>query len=311
MFDLQQFPQIINHLQKISPNMYRVKSNEIMLHCPFCNDAQRKNAHSHGHLYLSTESPVFHCFRCNTSGILISLLLETDFTDDETIKELRKYVKFKFSKDYFKDRKRLINKTDLYNKIKQLHDQFYQNNKHDYEIFKQYINKRIGSVIDIVPFLIYPDYIYQQYLSVGFMSHYEILSCWRNISNLDSNFRYINKSSYFFQAKDFNKYQRIVMTEGPFDILNAYLYINQFDDGFFLSLNSSRYVKETENLIIQDLLIGNYEINIIFDSSVNHKSLIYKLNRLSYLNNNIMFRYWKPVIGNDIADFPKITEILI
>lgn len=310
MFNLLSFHQIINHIKHISPNMFHNKGNEINIHCPFCNDATRPNAHSHGHLYLSIKSPVFHCFRCNTSGILISFLLETGFNDEETLNELKKYVKFKFSKDHFYGAKHNIDFTQLYSKINENTRKFQMNYPQDYMYFREYIKNRLGNVVNIDNFLMYPDYLSDSLLSIAFLNSDKLLSCWRNINRKQSSMRYkIHSGNYYFQQKNFDKYKQIVVSEGPFDILNMYLYVNIFKDAFFIAINSSRYIKEVESFIIKYAFIGEYEFNIVFDQNINYKSVIYKLKYLNYLNTNINFRYWLPVLSKDVGEFPKIMEL--
>jgi len=52
---------------------------EIMTYCPFC---EGKTGKKHGHLYISTEEPLFYCHRCGEKGNLVKLLafFETDFS---------------------------------------------------------------------------------------------------------------------------------------------------------------------------------------------------------------------------------------
>lgn len=314
MFDLLSFPQIINHLKQISPNMYRTKGNEIMIHCPFCNDAQRKNAQSHGHLYLSIKSPVFHCFRCNASGILISLLSETNFHDRETINELRSYVKFKFSKDYYRKTQPKEQISQIISQVRQKKHEFREQYPIDYNRFVNYIKCRLGNIIDPSIFLIYPDYAYnrngEQLLSVYFLNSDNILSCIRYIDN-NENFRYKRLHGYYyFQDKQFDKINQIVIGEGPFDVLNSYLYLIQFNDAFFISINSNHYIGECESIIINHCLVGEFEINIIFDQTINYTKQQYKIRKLSYLNKNIKFRFWKPSVSKDIGEYPEIMEIV-
>ncbi|MFW6219582.1 MAG: hypothetical protein ACOC33_01935 [bacterium] len=289
--------------------MYKIKSGEINIHCPFCGDALRTNAYTHGHLYLSIDSPVFHCFRCNSSGVLISFLLETDFKDIEIINDLKKYIQYRFTKNYFKSIEH-INITKVYDKIKSLHYNFKKNNIEFYQYFIKYNKYRIGNILDIVQFLIFPDMVYDT-LSNGFLNSNDNISCWRNITNSNPKYRYkLNKGPYYFQTKNFDKYRSIVIAEGPFDIINSYLYLYQFKDSFFMSINSLRYITETEALIIKHLMIGEFEINIIFDSSLNYKYIMYKISQLTYLNKNISFKFWTTDISKDIGEFPKIVELI-
>ena len=67
---------IIKLLKDKSKAFYQ-SSTEIIVFCPFCNDATRKGpgkVPSHGHLYISLNEPVYHCQRCKTSGHIVTLL---------------------------------------------------------------------------------------------------------------------------------------------------------------------------------------------------------------------------------------------
>ena len=85
--DLRNLPEVINFL-KNSAAVFQDSGNEYVTHCPYCDDALRPNARSHGHLYISKTSPVFHCFRCETSGHLGTLLRDLGFTDNSVLNEL-------------------------------------------------------------------------------------------------------------------------------------------------------------------------------------------------------------------------------
>ena len=304
MYNLLNFYQVIQFIKnKISPSMYRQKNDHIMIHCPFCGDSTRKNAHHHGHMYISITSPVFHCHRCSASGTIIGLLVENDFNNIEIINDLKRFIKYKFSKNYF-DRVKKEKTIDIIG----LQNHFKKNNPIHYKNFIDYIRSRIGNIQDISQFLLVPQIIFND-LNIAFYNKENKLVCWRNI-NPQNQFRYkMNGGNYYFQKKLFDQYNQIVICEGPFDILNLYLYNNRFKDAFFLSLNSTRYISDIEQLIIQELFIGNYEINIVFDNTIKYDPIIYKHKYLLNYNNDIKFKYWIPNISKDTGEYPIIKEI--
>ena len=75
MFEIDKHPEIIYFLKTISI-VFIDKSQHIIIHCPYCDDANRSssNVTKHGHLYISKNLPVFYCHRCSTAGSIISLL---------------------------------------------------------------------------------------------------------------------------------------------------------------------------------------------------------------------------------------------
>jgi len=50
------------------------EGRELKALCPFCDD-------SSGHMYLSTDKPVYHCFKCNSSGDYLGYVMNTKGLD--------------------------------------------------------------------------------------------------------------------------------------------------------------------------------------------------------------------------------------
>ncbi len=314
MINIIQIPSVVNHLQSVS-DVYKIINNEqIQIHCPFCDDAERKNASNHGHLYIQTEECIFHCFRCEASGTLLKLLISTEFKDYEVIQELSNNIQYSFTKDYYniKTSNNQIDKLRHTIKQKLLYKSQHQPNV--YKQFKNYLFYRLGENINYEDFLISPGNL-NNTLSCDFYNVESELILQRS-TLFNTNFRFkINKTSsqlYYFQSRDFNKYSRIVLTEGPFDLLNLYLYSHVFKDCIFFSISGKKYTSVIEKLIYQDLFIGNYQINLIFDSDVkNHQSFIYKAKLISeYLNPNIEIKGYVPMFKNtDVGDYPGVIEV--
>ena len=314
MFDLMSLAPVIDHLKNIS-KFFSDKGNEIIIHCPFCDDSSRPNASRHGHCYLSKTHPVFHCFRCSSSGTLLKLLVETDFQDEEIFEYLKQILSYKFIKNYkYRMKKKETSKTDeIYDMIINQNLLFAQTNKYKFDIYKQYLKERIGDV-DYIKFLITPGF-FQNKLTCNFHNRNSELVIQRLIETDKSNYRYhINRNSdglYYFQEKDFEKFTRLVFTEGPFDMISLYLYNSIFKDSFFISINGKKYISVLEQFIIEDLLIGNYEVNFIFDADVlDYKRYLYRARMLiKNYNPDIELKGYKPLIQKDTADFPAVLEL--
>lgn len=320
MFNLKKIYPVVNHLKSIS-GVYNDSGGEVCVFCPFCDDATRRVNPSHGHMYLSIDSPVYYCHRCNSSGTLIKFLLVTGFDDEDVIKYISSFIFHGTIRDihlwstttidYSKHniRKMILKKDDLFRR--EYPDQYHQ--------FREYIYNRLGS-INYNYFLIYPENIefgkQQTYtkLCCSF-SNYDGQLVTSRIVNTTNKFRYkdVKDAIYFFQRRDFEKYQRIVLTEGTFDVINLYLYNNIFDkdNTMFISVNGKKYINTIERLIFEELLIGEFEINLIFDDDVhNHKSYLFRANMLArQYNPNIIIRGWKPLISGDVGEFPAIIEV--
>jgi hypothetical protein len=311
MFELTKIQQIVDHLHSIS-KLYKDQAGEIVIHCPFCDDASRKNALSHGHCYLSKTHPVFHCFRCDSSGTLLRLLIETGFDDSEILSYLNQSLSYKFTKNYYQQsKKRVIKLNQIYNDIIKQNIEFQLNNEKQFEVYKQYLKSRLGDV-DFSKFLITPD-LFHNKLCCNFINSDNILVVQRIIDNTDQ-FRYhLNKQSnglYYFQEKNFEIFNRIVLAEGPFDIIPLYLYNYNFKDCFFMSISGKKYISVLENLLIQDLLIGNFQINLIFDKDVDYKKYMYRSKSIVTLyNSDIELKGHLPLIKKDTGEFPATIEI--
>jgi len=309
MFNIS--PIIINHLKNIS-NYYKESNKEIVIYCQYCDDANRHNA-NHGHLYLSKNSPVFHCFRCTASGTLIRLLIDSGFDDNEILTELSQFVKYKTIKDYYKVKKKIPKIDQIKGRVANSNIQFEKEYPEKYTLFKKYLKTRLGNV-NLSDFLISPVF-YNNKLSCLFTNSNNedvLLRLIEPYKEIRYNLFNETTGRYYFQnILDFNKYERIVLTEGPFDMLSLYLYSDEFKNCFFISLNGKRYNSTLEWLLLEYLLIGSAEINFIFDSDVlKYKTYLYKAEMLTKnYNQNIKIRGWKPMIGKDTGVFPGVIEV--
>lgn len=62
-------------------------AKNFIIHCPYCGDRKSTNVHKHSHCYVSKDenTPVYHCFYCNTSGPITRLLFDLTGKNDEKI----------------------------------------------------------------------------------------------------------------------------------------------------------------------------------------------------------------------------------
>jgi hypothetical protein len=317
MFDLNQITPVLDHLKQVSPNMFRkISQKEIMIHCPFCDDSLRKNASSHGHLYISTEYPVYNCFRCNSSGTLITFLIETGFDDRDVLEYLASFIKISYAKDYTKLRKKGA-LAPQYNQLKKeilnYNISFKKKFNNHYIKYINYINKRIGENINTNFFLISP-FIYDNNTTCRFTNYIGENVLLRYIDVKQNNQRYvINKNTsnlYYFQ--DITEVKNIVLCEGPFDIISLYLYNDLFKNNTFISINGKNYINVIERLILMYHLISEIEINLIFDTEYLNKckKVIKGVKNITKIyNGKISINNYKPLVGNDVAEFPGLIRI--
>ena len=328
MFDLKKIHPAVNHLESISPTMFKDKGDHYMMFCPFCDDATRRAGYlPHGHCYVSSNSPVFYCHRCNTGGSILKILLETGFDDDETLKYIKSFINHTYVKDYYQFGQKKIdhNKINIRNIISDKISKFALEQPDIFIRYKRYLFDRLGD-IDSSYFLLYPQFVAPN----AKQPNNKLFGCsFMNFDGQHLTTRFIDDSplrysiaqqnlSYYFQVKDFDRYKRIVMTEGPFDIIQLYTYCNIFDplDTLYMSVCGKKFISNIEQLIFTDLLLGNYEINLVFDNDVkNEFSYLYRAALLTNLyNSDISIRGWKPLISeedgvNDVADYPAIIPV--
>lgn len=303
-----QFPDIIQFLKRVS-GYFKQSSKEFIIHCPYCDDATRKNAHSHGHLYISIERPVFHCFRCDSSGVLINLIKDLGYNDESVINRLSSSVKFNVEK----------NSTVKLNRSKSIN--FYERllnmkfcNPGLFDEGVRYIQSRIDRYVDLNYYRMIPEMINNQ-TCISFYNYDNNFTTARIITP-KKNYRYIKNNGsmdlYYFQEKDFDQYDNIVLAEGPFDIVSLHRYsVFPKDKSFYLALLSKNYGKVLTRLIQSELMIGRYNVHLVFDSDNSYYMYVLKVcqkiaNRFNQL---ITVNGYRPVISNDVGEMPLIRMV--
>jgi len=303
--------QIINFLKK-SSNVYTEANNEIIIHCPYCDDALRKNANRHGHLYISVHTPVFHCFRCETSGFLGNLLNDLGFDDFEAIKELNS----KFNISIFK-KKQLdtVVKKDFNDYILQKNKNFKIGNLCEFEKFEKYMYLRLGNFCDYTKYLISPEIINQKLCAAIYNLAGNFVTA--RIINSVNNFRYIRNKNineyYYFQEFNFDVKKDIIISEGIFDILSLYRFsLFPKEQGFYLSILGKNYPRAITWLIENHLMIGEFNIHLIFDVENKknlQKTLFFCKRVINRLNHRIKIHGYIPTIAEDVGNFPAFEKI--
>lgn len=302
-----QYPEILIFLKK-SSQVFSKSGNELIIHCPYCDDALRKNASQHGHLYINSESPVFHCFRCETSGFLGTLLRDLGFNDLEIINALGTSLKFTSHNKITNIFKKSSDNIDFYQK----NLKYKLGNQADFERFERYVYFRLGNYTNYSFFRMTPEKL-KNHLCVSFYNYYNNFTTARIIESTN-NFRYIrnNKELYFFQKFDFDQYNNIVLAEGPFDIISLYRYgIFPGKNTFYLAMMGKNYGKIVEWLCSEHLLIGDYNINLIFDNDNKNKNLTLGFTKkiAKRLNSNININGYQPIINNDVGECPLLSKL--
>ena len=286
-------PEILYFLQSIS-RVYDDKNQHIVIHCPYCDDATRdsSNVEKYGHLYISKQLPVFYCHRCSIAGSILSLLRLFKYDNKEKLEKLSSHVKLNFKKSYKLKiiNKKIENKSFIKQKI--------LNCSVDHlNLFFEYIKLRLG-VINIGKFYIYPDYINSMQV-ISFLNYNGQYSLSRYISNKSTIRYYKGKEFYFFQnINNLENYDNIIITEGPFDLLNLYIY-NKWQNTLYISINGKNYLNIIEELRYGELF--EKDIHLVFDSDNIKNSWKYNFENV--------FK-WKTIENiKDVGEYPKLVSI--
>lgn len=303
--------EVINFLKSTS-KVYQENGNEIVIHCPYCDDALRANARSHGHLYISVSAPVFHCFRCETSGFLGTLLRDLGFTNLEVLSELGS-LKFLQSSE----RSLIKKKTEksIYETIRSKNFNFRLGETNNYYQFEKYVFSRIGSFCDIDRYLITPEVIDKKLCASFYNADGNYVTS--RILNPMNNYRYVRSKGvselYYFQELDFDTYEEIVLGEGVFDVLKLYRFSDLFPKNktFYMAILGKNYGRVVNWLLESQIPIGSYRINLVFDNDnkFQKKSIHFCRKIANRINPNVEVNGFRPVLLNDAAEFPFLEKI--
>ncbi len=304
-------PSIVNFL-KNSATVFQDNGNEYITHCPYCDDALRPNARSHGHLYISKTSPVFHCFRCETSGHLGTLLRDLGFTDEDALKELG-MSKFLNTHEFGAIKK----KKDV------TAEEFISNRNHRFDVgdqanyikFRKYIFKRLGNYCDFNKYLITPEIINRQLCASFYNRDGNFVTA--RILEPTNNYRYIRNKGvselYYFQDLDFDQYKNIVVTEGVFDCIKLYRFSDHFpkNETFYVAILGKNYPRTVNWLLTTQIPIGEYNINLVFDNDnrLYKKTMSICRKITGRINKKVAINGYKPVLLNDAGEYPFLEKI--
>lgn len=217
----------------------RVTSKNIICRCPWCEYNKEKK---HYHLYISTTSPIFHCFHatCNKSGI-VKRLFEKIEGRDNTEKYVAKEAIERFKRSEVFTKKPKVEHTVIRPPL----------STHIFPYKEQYLRKRFkfanvdvkqmkGLIFDIKAFvqlnnvpLVEPldriiDYLHTNF--IGFMSEHGSVVSLRNVDDKAS-FSYYKMKVFemdfldYYKADGMDKASNLILLgEGIFDIMTEHIF---------------------------------------------------------------------------------------
>ena len=304
--------------QYLSPA--RVTSSNIICRCCFC---ELKESKKHYHLYISLESPIFHCFRCEKGGVVAKLLKQLagrDVSDkyvNETI--LKEKVKQKLEAPSIHEKKIIIpplNESNFKSKA------MYINHRLKYPSFS--LQNLKGLVFDVNKFiednnivvdqklLRLKDYLHTNF--VGFITDRGNKLILRNIDKT-SDFRYFKLDIKNENFLDYYKLiggsyfsNNVVLAEGIFDILSEYMFDNlnlRSSAKLYAAGLSTSYQSLLKSIVFNEQLF-KLNVFILSDSGIP----ISKYKDLKHYNEHLIesLVVFYNKAGKDFAETPVVPE---
>lgn len=307
MFNLENHQTIIHHIKTVNHGLFRSHGDWIETFCNYCGDYERKYNPNHGHLYIAKTFPFYVCFRCDTRGPLFKLLIDTHFTDQEVLRQ----VKFSQGGSYTYNKSGLKKK---YNKQVDLISTYRYFQKKHPQLFEQFLNYIYQRCLDIDPmkYFLHPGIIDNK-LVCNLLNYDNSFVTARFIGNYGK-LRYKNPSDkqfYYFQnIHEIDTFENIIICEGAFDLINLHNYWRQMN-GFYLSMGGMVYNKIIRNLLTDYLLIGKYKFQVIFDQGIYKMDNIKRsiTDSINQLNPLCSVNFHVPSSTKDVSELMMLTEV--
>lgn len=308
-------------LQNKKPSYQTTNKMEVRVRCPYCGDS--KSNPSSAHLYIQMRPPFkFHCFKCETSGVLNNQVLRDFGIYDSSIA----LDISNSNKEY--NATKGIQKISSFKKINLTNKLFetdattlattYFNNRFNVNLDSEYIRGKFKAVLDSISFFndnnlnVNTSY-YDFSKSIGFISSDNSHIVFRDISGLQDK-RYSNLSlspqDEDFASKIYNIKSsidilqdniKLVITEGIFDIIGVYLHFYKDtpaeENTIFAAACGKSYNAVILNYIRQGFL--NLDIEIYSDADVNIEFYRHLKNSSPYLKNMKLTVFYNTLYNKD------------
>ena len=307
MYQITNYPDIIKYIKSVNNGRFKQSNGWYETYCPYCNDINRPNASSHGHMFICQSSEFFVCHRCDEKGHITKYLKTIGYCGcdlNSIIKDTKKsFVITNQTRDI------IYNK---FNNFEGFYFKFKENNVNNYQRFLEYIKNRCN-YINPIDYKLSPNVIDNKLVCDIYNKNYIRLTS-RFIDNNSK--RYLNHSQkqyYYFQdIYDIVNKKNIIICEGSFDLINLsnYWRFNK-ENSFFISIGGSHYTSIISYLLHEWLLIGKFNIFLIFDKDVNKKDIFMKNIKklIRHFNSSINIKFYQPVLTKDVSELFWIEEL--
>lgn len=313
-----------DYLEKYLGKKPKISSKNIIIPCPWCEYLKDKD---HYHLYISLESPIFHCFHagCEQKGIISKLLKKIEgrdssdkFIDKEKVKEFQ-IKESTFTKS--KSKKIIIPELKEDNfKLKSLYlkGRLKYSNP-DLKLIK-------GLIFDVNEFVRVnqindksleriQSYLHSNF--IGFLTENESVIFFRNIdeSNDFKHFKFFMKETKFLDYYKLlgNNYSsnHVILSEGIFDIYNEHIFDFtklKNDVKFYFAGLSTSFESLIKSIVFNEQIF-RLNVSILSDRNVNLDYYKKIKNMNKHIIDKITIFYNK--IGKDFGESPVIVEKFI
>ena len=235
-------------LKNKRPSYTTTNKKEIRVRCPYCGDSKKN--HSSAHMYIEMRPPFrFHCFKCETSGVLNQQVLrDLDIYENDlnvSIIEANKNYKQNNKIQTYSYRKAPKLKNRAFDTMASINSVNYFNARYGSSYDEDTLVRRFKCVTDAESFfkdnnIFVPNNQYDFGKAIGFISSDNSHIIFRDITNTQPK-RYYNLALYSQDllnsiSKTYNISNNIdmltptvdiVITEGIFDIIGVYSHFYQ------------------------------------------------------------------------------------
>ena len=314
--------EFIDYLKKKLGDHIKTSSKNIICPCPWCEYNVDK---SHYHMYISTEIPIFHCFKanCEQSGNLKKFLSKLEghdisdaFIDKEKLKEVSR------QREIFvdKEKEQSVLALPTINKSKFMLKDMYINQRLKFS--RTATNTIKGLIYDVNAFIdmnnipvdqtLFRLKDYLQANFVGFLTENQSTVMFRNIdhSHTMKFFKLkIQQANFldYYKLPGNNKFsKKIVLAEGIFDIFTEHIFdtLNIKNDvKLYASALSSKFISLIHSIIFHEQVFQP-DIIILSDRGVSKK----QYENMKKYNKHIVDRltvYYNKA-GKDFNDTPVV-----
>ena len=301
-------------LKNVKPSYETTNRKEVHVRCPYCGDS--KHDASKARFYIEMKPPFrFHCFKCETSGVLNQQTLrdlgifnnELTLDISEANKVLRTLGVQKIqTRKARKLKHESINSTLAHNSME------YFNKRYDIDFSPEFIQRKFKAVLDAPEFfklngLYVPSGQFDFTKAIGFISSDSSHIIFRDITGLQNKRYYnlclVNEDEISSYSKRYNISTEIdvlqnsinlIMTEGIFDIIGVYNHFYKGTDAENNTIFAAACGKAYNAVIQHYIRLGFLDLNITIYSDADVPRSFYEdMKRNSpYLKNSTITVYY-------------------